>query len=68
MGDNNETVKEKEPIIVIKLGEFEQFAVGLVISLLGFLAAKLTNATEIAALNNAIQFLQSLIAGQIGGA
>jgi hypothetical protein len=50
---------------MLTLSFFESFAVNIVISLLTLLESKLTNTTEIAALQAAIQFLQTLLTGGI---
>jgi hypothetical protein len=52
---------------MLKLNWWEQFVIGAAASLLAELASKLTNPTEIAALQAAIQFLQSLLSGNISG-
>jgi hypothetical protein len=48
---------------MLTLSFFESFAVQIVISLLTLLESKLTNTTEIAALQAAIKFLQTLLGG-----
>ena len=53
---------------MLKLNWWEQFVIGAAASLLAELESKLTNPTEIAALQAAIQFLQSLLAGNVSGA
>ena len=50
---------------MIKLSWWEQFIVGAAVSLLSVLASKLTNPTELAALEAAIKFLQTLLAGTV---
>lgn len=53
---------------MLKLNWWEEFVIGAAASLLQTLEAKLTNPTEIAALQAAIQFLQSLLSGSVSGA
>jgi hypothetical protein len=50
---------------MLQLSWWEQFIVGAAVSLLTLLASKLTNATEVAALQAAIAFLQKLLGGQV---
>ncbi len=50
---------------VLTLSWWEQFIVGAAISLLTLLESKLNNPTEIAALQAAVTFLQSLLAGKV---
>lgn len=50
---------------MLQLSWWEQFIVGAALSFLTIIASKLTNATEQAALQAAIQFLQKLLAGQV---
>jgi hypothetical protein len=50
---------------MITLSWWEQFIINAAISLLSVLASKLTNQTEIDALNDAITFLQSLLRGVV---
>jgi hypothetical protein len=50
---------------MLTLSFFESFAVQIVISLLTLLESKLTNTTEIAALQAAIKFLQTLLTGGV---
>jgi hypothetical protein len=50
---------------MITLSWWEQFIVTAAISLLTLLESKIKNATELAALQAAIQFLQSLLGGSV---
>jgi hypothetical protein len=50
---------------MLTLSFFESFAINIVVSLLTLLESKLTNKTEIAALQAAIQFLQTLLGGGV---
>jgi hypothetical protein len=50
---------------MLQLSWWEQFIVSAAVSLLGLLASKLKNATELAALQAAISFLNSLLAGTV---
>ena len=51
---------------MLQLSWWEQFIVGAAVSLLTLLESKLTNPTEVAALQAAIAFLQKLLGGTIG--
>jgi hypothetical protein len=51
---------------MITLSWWEQFIVTAALSLLSLLKSKLTNAVELAAITAAIDFLQQLLAGQLG--
>lgn len=50
---------------MITLSIFEQFAISTALLFLQLLASKITNKTELAALDAAITFLQKLLAGQV---
>jgi hypothetical protein len=50
---------------MIKLSWWEEFIVGATISFLTVLQSKLSNPTELAALQAAIAFLQSLMGGTV---
>lgn len=50
---------------MIQLSWWEQFIVNAAVSLLSVLASRLSNATELAALQAAISFLQKLLAGTV---
>jgi hypothetical protein len=50
---------------MIKLSEWEQFGVSLVLSLLVFLSNRTTNATALAGIQSTETFLQSLLSGQV---
>jgi len=50
---------------MLTLSWWEQFIVGASISLLTTLESKLTNTTELAALQAAAAFLQSLLGGKV---
>jgi hypothetical protein len=51
---------------MITLSWWEQLIIGSALSFLTALQSKLTNATELAALQAAAAFLQSLLSGQVG--
>ena len=50
---------------MLKLSWWEQFIIGAAVSFLTVLIPKMTNATEVAALQGAIAFLQQLLNGQV---
>jgi hypothetical protein len=50
---------------MLKLSWWEQFIIGAAVSFLTVLVSKMTNATELAALQAAIAFLQQLLNGQV---
>ena len=50
----------------MSLSWWEQFIITAALSFLTLLTTKLTNTTELAALQGAITFLQDLLAGKIG--
>ena len=50
---------------MLKISWWEQFIIGAAISLLTLLESKLTNPTEIAALQAAVAFLQRLLTGTV---
>jgi hypothetical protein len=50
---------------MVKLSWWEQFIIGAAVSFLTLIASKITNATELAALQAAIAFLQKLLAEQV---
>jgi hypothetical protein len=51
---------------MLTLSWWESFLIGMVLSFLTALAPKLTNPVELAALQSAITFLQSLLGGTVG--
>ena len=50
---------------MVSLSWWEQFILGAAVSFLTVLVSKMTNATELAALQAAIAFLQQLLNGQV---
>jgi hypothetical protein len=52
---------------MVKLNAWESFLISGAIALLQALESKLTNQVEIAALQSAISFLNSLVAGSLAG-
>lgn len=50
---------------MLKLSFWEQFILQAAVSFLSVLASTVTNQTELAALQAALQFLQKLLAGQV---
>jgi hypothetical protein len=52
---------------MVKLNWWEEFVISAAVSLLLTLESRLTNPTEIAALQAAIQFLQALLGGSVSG-
>ena len=50
---------------MLKLSWWEEFIIGAAISFLTVLSSKITNTTELAALDAALEFLQKLMAGAV---
>jgi hypothetical protein len=50
---------------MLKLSWWEEFIIGAAISFLTVLSSKITNPTELAALDAALEFLQKLMAGSV---